>query len=74
MIIHSIVPQEHIFPANQEVFSNQTECTWNNVPMLVEKEGSKCRVIRIMSSNPADYLNGNIQPGSYVNINEINFS
>lgn len=74
MIIHSIVPQEQIFPPAQDDFSNQAQCMWNNIPMLVQKEGATCRVIRIMSSNPSDYLKGDIQPGSYVNINDIRFS
>ncbi|GIN21425.1 YlzJ-like family protein [Siminovitchia fordii] len=74
MIIHSIVPHEHIFPSNQEDFSNQTECMWNDIPLLVEQVGHKCRVIRIMSSDPSDYLRSEIQPGSQIYINELHFS
>ncbi len=73
MIIHSIVPHEHIFPAEHDVFLNQTECIWNDIPLLVEQEGHKCRVIRIMSSNPSHYLRNEIQPGSHIHINEIHF-
>lgn len=73
MIIHSIVPHEHIFPADQGAFTNQAECEWNNIPLLVEQHGHKCKVVRIMSSNPDDFLKREIQPGSYIFLNEIHF-
>lgn len=71
MIIHSIVPPENIFPANQDDFSQQMECKWNGIPLLVEQNSHQCKVIRIMSSNPCDYLRNEIQPGSFLYLNEI---
>lgn len=70
MIIHSIVPHELIFPAHEEDFSNQRQCQWNGIPLIVQPEGEQCKVVRVMSSNLEDFLRPEIQPGSYLTINE----
>ncbi|MFD1705939.1 YlzJ-like family protein [Siminovitchia sediminis] len=74
MIIHSIVPPEHIFPVDDAAFSNRTHCLWNNIPLLVEQSGQSCKVVRIISSNPSDYLRTEIQPGTNLHINDIQFN
>lgn len=70
MIIHSIVPHEMIFPANDSTFSEQKHLIRNGIPMLVEPNGNQYKVIRIMSSNPADYLRDDLCPGSYISLEE----
>ncbi|HEY4552015.1 MAG TPA: YlzJ-like family protein [Bacillaceae bacterium] len=66
MILHTIVPHESIFPAPEDAFSACIPYTWNGIPLLVQQEGQRYRVIRVMSTNPADYLNVEIQPGSHI--------
>ncbi|MFC5463707.1 YlzJ-like family protein [Lederbergia graminis] len=70
MIIHSIVPPELIFPNQEEQFSNQIPLVRNGVPMIVEQSGDMYKVVRIMSSNPCDYLRDDICPGAYISLNE----
>ncbi|MBS4177064.1 YlzJ-like family protein [Lederbergia citrea] len=70
MIIHSIVPPELIFQDNAEHFSGQMSLTRNGIPMIVEQSGNMYKVIRIMSSDPADYLRMDFHPGSYISLYE----
>lgn len=70
MIIHSIVPHELIFPVNEKDLSSQRQCMWNGIPLIVQQEGEQFKVVRVMSSNLEDFLRPEIQPGSYVTINE----
>ncbi|MCR2820661.1 YlzJ-like family protein [Lederbergia panacisoli] len=66
MILHTIVPPELIFQNNEDIFSGQIPITRNGIPMIVEQDGQVYKVIRIMSSNPADYLNAELSPGTSI--------
>ncbi|MEK3886917.1 YlzJ-like family protein [Bacillus sp. FSL K6-3431] len=68
MILHTIIPAELIFPEKQENFSKQITLTRNGVPMIVEQSGHMYKIVRIMSSDPADYLNGDLHPGTIIPI------
>ncbi|MCM3110094.1 YlzJ-like family protein [Lederbergia lenta] len=68
MIHHTIIPPELIFPEQLESFSDQVSLTRNGVPMVVEQSGNMYKIVRIMSSDPADYLNSELHPGSYIPI------
>ena len=70
MIIHSIVPHELIFPQSDQEFSSQMSLTREGIPMIVEQSGNMYKVIRIMSSNPADYLRDDFTPGSFISLIE----
>lgn len=72
MIIHSIVPGELIF--HDDALTNSTQqCSWNGIPLQVEKEGDAYRVVRVLSTDPADFLNSGVQPGAYLSGNTIVF-
>ncbi|WP_409253754.1 YlzJ-like family protein [Bacillus sp. SCS-153A] len=66
MILHTTVPQELIFPTEQGAFSQQTVIEYQGIPLLVEQSQQQYRVVRVMSSNPAHYLNEQICPGQYL--------
>ncbi|WP_421384677.1 YlzJ-like family protein [Bacillus salacetis] len=66
MILHTTIPQELIFPTEQAAFSQQTIVEWQGIPLLVEQSQQQYRVIRVMSSDPAHYLNEQICPGQYL--------
>ena len=66
MILHTIVPPELIFPVGEESFSIQQHHSWNGIPLIVEQSGQMYKVIRVMSSDPADYLRSEIHPGALI--------
>jgi hypothetical protein len=66
MILYTTVPQEMIFPADQDAYSQQEVVEWQGIPLLVEQSQQYYKVIRVMSSDPAHYLNEQICPGEYL--------
>lgn len=43
------------------------QISYQGVPMLVEKtDGGRKRIARLLSTNPADYLNTDYSPGKYL--------
>lgn len=63
MIIYSVIPQELMFPPEYD-FSAQSVVEIDGIPMLVEQvSGAQCKVIRLLSSDPNDYLNAAYSPG-----------
>jgi hypothetical protein len=66
MILYTTVPQELVFPTEQDTFSQQTMVEWQGIPLLVEQSEQQYRVVRVMSSDPAHYLNEQICPGQYL--------
>ncbi len=66
MIHHTILPQELIFPPIEQTEGKQVECTWNGIPLLVEENGQTYKVVRVISSNPNDFLKSEIQPGAHI--------
>ena len=69
MTFYTIVPTDEIFPISMKRLTNYFEIMYNGVPFMVEHDGgSTLRVDRILSTNPADYLQGDIQPGSIIPI------
>lgn len=68
MIHHTIIPPELIFPEQLESFTDQVQLMHNGIPMVVEQSGNMYKIVRIMSSDPADYLNSELHPGSYITL------
>lgn len=67
MILYTSMPQELIFPTPMEDFAKQSVINYNGVPLLIEQVGTtECRVLRLMSSDPAHYLDANYQPGTMI--------
>ncbi|MGD6965114.1 ribonuclease [Rossellomorea vietnamensis] len=66
MILHTTVPQELIFPPEENAFTQQVFMEWQGIPLLVEQTQHQYRVVRVMSSDPAHYLNEQVCPGQYL--------
>lgn len=69
MIMYTTMPYELIFQGNDEVFSKQTIMNVNGVPLIIESiSNEECRVVQILSTNPYDFLNESISPGSILSL------
>ncbi|WP_428908606.1 YlzJ-like family protein [Niallia sp. Krafla_26] len=59
------MPQELIFQTDEMEYGKQTMIDYGGVPLLVEMDDNHdYRVIRIMSSDPCDYLDERYCPGT----------
>ncbi|KPL61083.1 YlzJ-like family protein [Rossellomorea vietnamensis] len=67
MILYTMVPNDMVFPTDESEFSGQMMINYQGVPLLVQQEKNNYRIIRVMSSDPAHYLNDQICPGEYLN-------
>jgi hypothetical protein len=71
MILWSIIPEDIVLgntdpsPAYEEINCNGMKC-------LVERTGpTQCRVIRLLTTNPSDYLHSELQPGTILTYEPI---
>jgi hypothetical protein len=64
MILWTIVPLEEVFSSGGNV-SAYEEISYNGVNVLVERAGTaQCRVVRLLTTNPQDFLRADLQPGA----------
>ncbi|KRG09628.1 YlzJ-like family protein [Lederbergia galactosidilytica] len=68
MILHTIVPQELIFQGAEQEFTTQQMITRNGIPLIVEQDEKMYKVVRILSSNPDDYLRNDLYPGALISL------
>ncbi|MDQ0217019.1 ribonuclease [Peribacillus cavernae] len=67
MILYTMTPMDQIFPTDESVYSRYMMITYNGVQLLAERqENNGYRVDRILSTDPAVYLEQSIQPGSII--------
>jgi hypothetical protein len=65
-MIHTVMPMEMIFPSPESAVSCR-EITTDGVYLLVEQlPDGRNRIERIISSNPMDFLNPRLQPGTVI--------
>lgn len=72
MILHTIVPLEEIFdePGTQEML----EITRGEMRLIVTPTGNaRGRVVQVISSDPADYLIAQYQPGLEIDLLAADF-
>lgn len=63
MILWTIMPLELVF-GQEDISNNYDEIDYDGTKLMVEKVSvNQCRIVRILSSNPQDYLRDDIQPG-----------
>ena len=66
MIIWTIMPLEQVFDGMDKPPTYE-EIEYKNVKLQVERISSaQCRIIRIISTNPWDFLEPKFQPGQIV--------
>ncbi|MFD2443579.1 YlzJ-like family protein [Bacillus sp. CGMCC 1.16607] len=69
MILYTIMPQELIYPTDEQEFSKQMMVQYDGIPLLVEQNADQSfQVIRIISSDPNHYLDSRCTPGSKISL------
>ncbi|CAH0153043.1 MULTISPECIES: YlzJ-like family protein [Priestia] len=65
MILYTMMPQELIFQQSYQQEQSQPKLiNHNGIPVIVEEnEQKQQQIVRILSTNPQDYLNENYYPG-----------
>lgn len=65
MIIWTVMPEEMVLENIQVQQSpHYEEIEYGGTKLMVERmSSSQCRIVRILSSNPQDYLRPEFQPG-----------
>ncbi|WP_458413845.1 YlzJ-like family protein [Schinkia sp. CFF1] len=67
MIMYTTMPLELIFQENNDAFTKQSIIELDGLSLVVEAISDKeCRIVRIMSTNPYDFLNEAYAPGSII--------
>lgn len=67
MILYTMMPQELIFPTQEQDFAEPRLVSYQGVPLMVERtEDHSYRVIRVMSTDPKHFLNESYSPGSKI--------
>lgn len=68
MILHTTIPQELIFGTDFHQV-NEKMIQYNGVNIAVEAlNENEWRINKVVSTNPYDYLNTNISPGTIISI------
>lgn len=69
MTFYTIMPTDQMYPQDHQSLASYFEIIYNGIPIMVEHNGgSQLRIDRILSTNPADYLHNDIQPGTVIPI------
>jgi len=67
MILYTMMPQELIFPSEQESYQQQKMITYEGIPLLVEQmDPNNVQVVRILSSDPQHFLDERVCPGAKI--------
>lgn len=69
MILYTVVPLEDVLEGIESEPAPSQELVLNGLQMEVEPlDNFQAKVVRVISSNPADYLHPEYQPGSIVRL------
>lgn len=69
MIIYTPWPMEEMMNSTAQQNPQYRELEMGGTKILVEQTASdRCRVVRIMSTNPQDYLKAELQPGAELQV------
>ena len=68
MIIYTMMPQELIFPYEPEENTRQMILDYNGVQLLAERVEDGYSIVRILSSNPEDFMQPGLAPGTKISI------
>lgn len=68
MMLYTIMPTELVLEGIDQPVKPPQEIDLGNIKLLVETMGfNQGKVVRLISTDPQDYLNPNFQPGSLIN-------
>lgn len=69
MILYTTVPQELIFPQEENLFSKQMVVDVKEGQLIIEQASDhEYRVVRLISTDPMAFLNENYSPGRMISI------
>ncbi|NPV42941.1 MAG: hypothetical protein HPY70_02995 [Firmicutes bacterium] len=69
MIYYAAIPIELVFENIENNYPNFQEIDCNGVKLIVEPfKFNSWKIVRIISSNPYDYMNPLYQPGNIINL------
>jgi hypothetical protein len=69
MILYTCMPKEMVYPTEADAFTNQSIITYQGVPVVVDKsEEGQYKIVRLLSTDPNDYLNGAYSPGTMIEL------
>lgn len=72
MILYTMMPQELIFPSENESMTNQQIVSYQGVSLIVEHiDQQNVQVIRVLSSDPQHFLDGRFCPGAKISYADI---
>ncbi|WP_059105220.1 YlzJ-like family protein [Shouchella shacheensis] len=67
MILYTLMPTEQIFPEEENVFESQKVMDCEGGQLVVEQvNGGDFRVVRLISSDPNQFLNPSYAPGTII--------
>ena len=73
MILYTTMPQDLIFQTEAMEYGKHTVIDYEGIPLLVEMDDNHdYRVVRVMSSDPDDYLDGRCVLEQFSRIGSIN--
>ncbi|WP_456275440.1 YlzJ-like family protein [Bacillus sp. AK128] len=72
MSLYTIMPEELIFPTDENEYGKQQVIEMNGVSMMVEKNEDQYRIVRLLSTDPQHYLSESNCPGKMISINPGN--
>lgn len=69
MTFYTIMPEEQIYPHHHQQLTSYFEIIYQGIPIKVEHDGGRLlRIDRVLSTDPADFLHLDIQPGMVIPI------
>ncbi|MDF1510439.1 YlzJ-like family protein [Robertmurraya sp. DFI.2.37] len=69
MILYTMMPQELVFPSDNNEFGKQKHIMHEGIPLIVEETGEqRYRVVRNLSSEPNHFLDQRFSPGAMISI------
>ncbi|AZV42331.1 YlzJ-like family protein [Peribacillus asahii] len=72
MTLYTIMPHEHVHPHQHEALTAYFEIMYNGIPVMVEHDGgTMLRIDRILSTDPAHFLQESVQPGQSIPLFEM---
>lgn len=67
MTMYSVIPEEEIFKGSGEENYRFVDMTLEGIPLQVQLMGdSHAKIVRLYSTNPNDYLNPRLAPGTVI--------
>lgn len=69
MILYTTMPLELVYPIAESEFAKRKTVNYEGISLIVEQdEDHAYRVIQVLSTNPAHFLDTRFQPGAKISL------